>query len=476
MTVAHHSPETTATARWDTAYEYKMVLLLTVAFGLVGLDRWILPPLFASGMGADLHLTNCGFGQPGRSLGHRVGHFRHLHGNLSDRIGRRKVLVPAVVLFSCLSVFTGFATSLTSLLLIRAIMGVSEGAVAPVGVAVAVEASHPRRRGMNNGLFQCAFALFGLAIAPIAATQLLQFMSWRSVFALVGVPGVIVAVLIWFVLREPATVKKAVDAPRAPFSAIFKHRNVLLAMLALLCAMTGIFVLSAMMPSYLTEVLKLTPQQMGFVTSALGFGGFLGQFGVPAISDFLGRRRSTVITFSVAAIFLWLFVHTVPTFAAALCPAIHRLVLQSRRALRHCRPIAAEAAPLGMISTVAGLIIGAGEIFGGGVGAGDRGRNRQRLRAQVHPVSGDGRPDIGHRHFAVFQRNRSALHPVIVLGGGVGARSIRREASRRHRPVAHRRAGADPWGSALWCFTAQPDACASCPRRNPGPPRNKARD
>ncbi len=146
------------------------------------------------------------------------------------------------------------ATSLVGLLLIRAIMGVSEGAVAPVGVAVAVEASHPKRRGMNNGLFQCAFALFGLAIAPIVATQLLRVMSWRVVFALVGIPGLIVAVLIWFTLREPITVRGAPDAPRLPFRALFSHRNVPLAMLALLCAMTGIFVLSAMMPSYLTQV------------------------------------------------------------------------------------------------------------------------------------------------------------------------------------------------------------------------------
>jgi len=46
-------------------------------------------------------------------------------GNLSDRLGRRKVLVPAVVIFSLLSVFHGMATGLVSLLLIRGIMGVA---------------------------------------------------------------------------------------------------------------------------------------------------------------------------------------------------------------------------------------------------------------------------------------------------------------------------------------------------------------
>src|ERR1700760_3640573 len=115
-------------AAWDVAYEYKMVLLLTLAFGLVGLDRWILPPLFAASMGADLHLTPADLGNLVGALGLAWGASAIFMGGLSDRIGRRKVLVPAVVLFSCLSVFTGMANSLMSLILIRAIMGVSEGA------------------------------------------------------------------------------------------------------------------------------------------------------------------------------------------------------------------------------------------------------------------------------------------------------------------------------------------------------------
>ena len=44
-------------------------------------------------------------------------------------------------------------------------------------------------------------------------------------------------------------------------------------MLTLMCAMGGVFVMAAMMPSYLTDYLKLSVQDMGLVTSAIGFGG-----------------------------------------------------------------------------------------------------------------------------------------------------------------------------------------------------------
>jgi predicted MFS family arabinose efflux permease len=344
-----------------------MVLLLTVGFGLVGLDRWILPPLFAARMGADLQLSNGDLGKLVGALGIAWGVSAIFIGGLSDRVGRRKVLIPAVIVFSLLSALTGMATSIASLLAIRAIMGVSEGAVAPTGVAVAVEASHPKRRGMNNGLFQCAFALFGLAVAPILATQLLKVMSWRYIFALVGVPGLLVALLMYFTLREPATITDSAAAPRVPFSHIFRHRNVALAMLGLLCAMTGIFVLGAMMPSYLTAYLKLDPQQMGFVTSAIGFGGFLGQFGVPALSDLIGRRTAAVLAFTLAAIFLWFFIQTGVNMALLFALLFVASFANFGALALIAGPIAAEAAPLGLISSVAGIVIGAGEIFGGGV-------------------------------------------------------------------------------------------------------------
>jgi predicted MFS family arabinose efflux permease len=355
---------------WDSSYEWKAVLTLSLAFGLVGLDRFILPPLFPAMM-KDLALYYQDLGNLVGALGIAWGVSAVVIGGLSDRLGRRKVLVPAVVIFSLLSVFSGMATGLMSLLFMRAIMGAAEGAVAPTGVAVAIEASHPTRRGMNNGIFQCTISLFGGAIGPILATQLLQFTTWRKVFWLVGIPGLVVAAALWFVIREPAasTAHAAGLAPaRAPMSRLFKHRNVPLAMVTLLSAMTGVFVLSAVMPNYLVDYLKLTGPQMGFVTSAIGFGGALGQFGLLTVSDFIGRRTATMVSFIVAAVFLWFFIHTGGTNLPMLFGLLFVAAMFNFGALAILAgPIAAEAAPVGLIASAAGIVIGAGEIFGGGV-------------------------------------------------------------------------------------------------------------
>jgi len=353
---------------WDTAYEWKAITLLTLAFGLVGLDRWILAPL-GPFMKADLGLTDQDLGNLAGVLGVAWGISAMVVGNLSDRLGRRKVLVPAVVIFSILSALSGLATSLIGLVLIRIVMGVAEGPVASTGVAVAVEASHPKRRGLTNGIFQCSFALFGLAIAPIVATQLLRFTDWRHIFMIVGIPGLIVAALMWMVIREPVTIAPAdgVKATRAPLKSLFKHRNVGLGMVTLLCAMAGVFVISAMMPLYLIGNLKLDPQQMGLVFSAVGFGGFLGQLGMPALSDKLGRKTVVMLCFALAAVFLYAFQQTGanPTllFGLLFCACLFNFGALAVIA----GPVAAEAAPVGLIASVAGMVIGVGEIFGGGV-------------------------------------------------------------------------------------------------------------
>jgi predicted MFS family arabinose efflux permease len=353
---------------WDTGYEWKIILVLSLTFGLVGLDRFILPVLFPAFMG-ELGLTYADLGNLVGILAVFWGLSAFAMGFLSDRIGRRKVLIPAVIVFSLMSALSGMAAGLVSLLVIRAVMGLAEGPVASTGVAVAVEASHPNRRGMNNGIFQCMISLMGNAIGPIIATQLLLVTTWRTVFMLVGIPGLVMAAVMFFLVCEPAHATPDGNRVARPgIAELFSHRNVPLAMLTLMCAMGGIFVMGAMMPNYLTDYLHLSVQQMGFVTSAIGFGGAIGQFAMPTVSDFIGRKLATLLSYILAAVFTYLFTQAGADNLTALFWLIFFAALFNFSALAILAgPVAAEAAPIGMVASVAGLVIGAGEIFGGGV-------------------------------------------------------------------------------------------------------------
>src|SRR4051812_21160069 len=126
---------------WDTSYELKIILILSVAFGLVGLDRFILPVLFPSMMG-ELHLTYQDLGNLVGILAVAWGAAAFVMGYLSDRLGRRKVLIPAGVLFSLLSALSGGGTGLLSLLIIRAGVGPAGGPGGSTGGARAGATTH----------------------------------------------------------------------------------------------------------------------------------------------------------------------------------------------------------------------------------------------------------------------------------------------------------------------------------------------
>lgn len=356
---------------WDTSYEWKAVALLGLGFGLVGLDRWIISPL-APYIAADLGLTEGNMVSLAGYLGVTWGIFAIFTGRLSDKIGHRKVLIPAILLFSLMSGFSGMAQGLVALIFIRALMGAMEGTYCPTSFTAVAAASKPTRRGFNQGLQQSGFPLLGLALGPIIATQLINAgFSWRTIFWIVAIPGFIVGILLFFLLKEPKDTQGgeiigATGESGSWFEAL-KTPNILVCMLALLCAMTCVFVLSAMVPLYLVNVLGLSAGEMGFVMSAIGFGGFIGQFGWPGLSDKVGRKPPAIVGFILATISVYWFAST----GASVMPLFIALFVISFCCLGNIAlitgPIATESAPLGLISSAIGIVVGAGEIFGGGI-------------------------------------------------------------------------------------------------------------
>jgi MFS family permease len=356
---------------WDTDYEWKAVALLGIGFALVGLDRWIVSPLFPF-IQQDLGLAEGDVGRLAGVLGVVWGIFAIVSGRLSDTVGHRKVLIPAIVLFSLLSGLSGMAQGLTALILIRALMGAMEGTYCPTSFTAVAAASKPARRGFNQGLQQSGFALLGLALGPIIAIQLLNVVpSWRWVFWIVAIPGFIVGALLFMVLREPGETQagELIGATHSAgsWASVARAPNIVICMLALLCAMACVFVLSALVPIYLVNALSLTANQMSVVVSAIGFGGFFGQFGWPGLSDRFGRKPLAVLGFVGATLCVYWFAKTGPE----VLPLFVALFVCSFFCLGNVAlitgPIATESAPAGLVSSAIGIVVGAGEIFGGGV-------------------------------------------------------------------------------------------------------------
>ncbi|RQU02032.1 MFS transporter [Burkholderia cenocepacia] len=355
----------------DTSYEWKIVALLALGFGLVGVDRFMIMPLFPVMM-RDLKLDYQDLGHITAALSVAWGVSALLTGNLSDRFGHRKVILPAMLAFSLLACASGLAWGVGSLMAIRAVMGFAEGAYTPSSITATLDASDPARHGRNVGIQQAALPLLGLGIAPILVTQLMRVVPWHWIFAMVALPGLVVCVLTWKVLRDTSAERAAAhtgtaDAGSHRWRDVLRYRNVPLCFVGMLCWLTCLIVLSALLPNYLTDYLHLGLQQMGFVLSATGIGGTLGGIAMPALSDRIGRRPVMVMSVLGAFVSLWGLSRTGADPVALFAGLLATIFFVFAMITLTVGPISAEAVPAQLMTTASGLVIGVGEIFGGGI-------------------------------------------------------------------------------------------------------------
>lgn len=350
-------------AQKSATYEIRAVALLALGFGMVGLDRFMISAMYPT-IAKDLHLDYQDIGLITGVLAMAWGAAALFMGHVSDRIGRRAVLTGAMVLFSLLIGLSGLAAGLVGLLIVRALMGVADGAYTPPSIAATLEASAPRRRGRNLGIQQMMLPLFGLGLAPILVTQLLHVMNWRWIFALAALPGLIIAWLIWRTIRDVPS-SAAVEHDKTDWRRVVGYRNVRIAMAGMLCWLTCLVTTSAFMPSYVSDHLGLDRFQMGFVMSAIGFGGMAGALVLPALSDWIGRKPVMVVGTlgalvslgflasagaSSGGLFLWLFLIHFFNFGLITLTV---------------GPLCTESVPGHLIGTASGIIIAVGEFFGG---------------------------------------------------------------------------------------------------------------
>ena len=138
-----------------------------------------------------------------------------LGGRTGDLLGRRRIFIAGILVFSLASLLGGFATGQVWLLSARVLQGVGGAFAAPTAlslIAVTFPEGPPRNRAM--GVY-AAMSVAGGAVGLIAGGLLVQFASWRWVF-FVNVPiGLVVAFLAARVLPESERRRGQFDLPGA---------------------------------------------------------------------------------------------------------------------------------------------------------------------------------------------------------------------------------------------------------------------
>ncbi|MBA3242533.1 MAG: MFS transporter [Acidobacteria bacterium] len=227
----------TPTAHGVPRYSYYALLILSLVNFLNYIDRQILPavaPLMLKDPEhGGLGLTDAELGYMEAALLLSFTVLAPLFGRLGDRYPRARIMAAAAVVWSIATAFTGFADRLTfmpsglrlevplvgitlalsgvalTLCCIRAFVGIGESAYSTITPSLIADYFPPERRATALGVFQAAIPM-GFALGFVIGGVLAYYFGWRAAFMIVGIPGLLTAVLVWR-LREPA--RGATDAP-----------------------------------------------------------------------------------------------------------------------------------------------------------------------------------------------------------------------------------------------------------------------
>jgi MFS family permease len=346
-------------------YEKSLVGILFFTWGTVFLGRMsqlYLAPYFAP----EFHLSHEQVGKVASALAITWAASTFLFGALSDRVGRKPVLVPAVFAFSILSWASGLVHNFHQLLLVRALMGAAGGPTWSAMTALIEESSPPDRRGRNIGLVVSAAALVGLAAAPVLTTQVAMRWGWRSAFFVAGIPGLVMSVLLWKFVEEPATRSDLEEKPPlSEYISILRYPNIWLCCLGAAGFMSWLFAVNVFAPLYITEVAHESATTAGFLLGASGLGSFFLGFLLPSVSDRWGRKPTLLLmaamsagvplAFLVPALYVYPAVLAFIVFVANSGQGIASVVLVL---------VPTESVPAQFRATSIGLATLAGEVMG----------------------------------------------------------------------------------------------------------------
>jgi MFS family permease len=274
--------------KWYVAF---VVIILMLISTLKVADRELLAPLYEP-VSQELGLNDLQFGTIRAATNIALVIGAVLFGLLSDRWRRRDVVGWSVLLWSAITWGTGRVQGFAQLLLARASMTFFEAAFTTAAYPMLGDLVPRRRRGMVMGLMGATFAV-GTVIALVVAA-LVGTINWRSPWIYFAIPGIILGVIVFLFIREPArggaedeVMEAGVYTGRYSWAALkrtLRIRSALLVYLMDACQGSTWWAFSFWAPAYLvrrdiapdsdTAAMALLPAIAGFVVGTV-LGGWL---------------------------------------------------------------------------------------------------------------------------------------------------------------------------------------------------------
>lgn len=288
------------------AYRWYVLGLLTVVYTFNFIDRQVLV-IVQEQIREELGLMDW---QLGMLSGFAFAVFYSVLGvpiaHASERFGRKRVVALSLASWSLLTALMGAAQNFLQLALLRVGVGVGEAGGSPPSHSIISDIFPRRRRALALSVFSMG-VYFGYLLAYSTGGWAAETFGWRSTFVIVGLPGVLIAVLVALTVREPprglaehgydarqaSAAKSAAAAPA--FGETLRHlwsRKSFryLALAGSLQSLAG-YGVGNFMPSFIIRAHEMTIGDIGWRLALItGLGGAVAILASGLLTDRLSER------------------------------------------------------------------------------------------------------------------------------------------------------------------------------------------
>ncbi len=308
------SSTSTASSTLGTAGAFSWpVLLCWVAVALDGFDLVVLgaviPTLSATGaLGfTDASLTTAStLGLVGVGIGAVT------IGPLTDRFGRRKALITSIALFSVLTLAIAFAQSATQFTVLRFLAGLGLGACLPTALAYMTEHARAGRGGSAVTRMMTGYHV-GAVCTALLGLWLIDAYGWEVMFVVGGVAGLLTLPVMWAKLPESEAYLQAVRDPQAAAAAparrtsdVVRGQYLRISLGLWVASFMGLLLvygLNTWLPKIMGEAGYSIKAGTGLLL-VLNVGAVIGLLVAGVIADARGNKRTVLLWFALAAVFL----------------------------------------------------------------------------------------------------------------------------------------------------------------------------
>ena len=279
-------------------YRYYVLAILTIVYAFNFIDRQLLV-ILQEPIKADLGLSDT---QLGLLTGFAFALFYVVCGipiaRWADKGSRRNIIALALTIWSGMTAVSGMAGNFVHLLLARVGVAVGEAGGSPPSHSMISDIFRPKNRALALSVYSIGIYI-GILIGFALGGWIAQTFGWRLAFFVVGMPGIVLAILLRLTVKEPArgwSENAPIDVSPAPsigtvirllWSRVsFRHIAMAASMQAFI-----IYGIGNWLPSYFLRNFSIELAELGtWMALTTGLGGAIGSFSGGWLADKFGAK------------------------------------------------------------------------------------------------------------------------------------------------------------------------------------------